>query len=132
MSRLIAANVFLAAAEATHGVDHFRQERGVEALNTEVVIGGGLVWAVVLASLLLALRRHRLAPVLCGGIGASVATGVAASHFLPRWSAFSDPYAGLGLDWFSWFAGGLEVVAAAVLALAGLSEALQRRRVAPS
>jgi hypothetical protein len=127
MRPIIYANFALLAAVMVHGIDHYRQERGVGALNTEVVVGGALVWALVLVSLYVAFRHPARAGAVCGGIGAYIALGVTAAHFMPEWSGFSDPYAGLGLDWFSWVAAALEVAAGAALAFVGLRDVARHR-----
>src|SRR3712207_4882125 len=117
MRPLVYANAALLFAVVVHGVDHFRQERGVDALQTGVIVGGTVVWILVALSLWFALREPDPAPAVSLGVGLWVAVGVTLSHFVPaNWAPISDPYEGLGLDAFSWFAAALEVGAAAALA----------------
>jgi hypothetical protein len=113
---LLTANIALLAAIGIHGADHFTQARGVDALATEVIVGGQVVLLLAVLSLALTLRRHAWAPAVALAVGLSVASGVISSHFAPHWSAFSDPYADLDLPALSWAAAGVEVVAAIVLA----------------
>jgi hypothetical protein len=44
---------------------------------------------------------------------------VTAVHLVPRWSAFSDPLLGSGIDALSWAAVLAEIVAALALGVAG-------------
>ncbi len=124
--RLALANLLLVAAVLLHGVDHARQDRGLQALSTEVVVGGGVIGLLAATSLAFALRDDPRAPVVSAAVGAWIALAVTSSHFAPHWSAFSDPYAGLGLGAVSWAAALLEVAAALVVAAVGV-RALRRR-----
>lgn len=117
---LIAANLALLGAIFVHGADHFLQERGVGALATEVVVGGQVVLILALISLVLAVRRHPRAPLVSAVVGFYIAAGVTASHFVPHWSAVSDPYADLDLGFVSWAAAGLEVLAALAVGTVGV------------
>jgi hypothetical protein len=77
---------------------------------------------VAFGTLWLTLRRHPRAPLVAALVGLWSAIGVAASHLLPHWSAFSDPYPDLDVDAVSWAAMLLELATAAVLGLLGLRE----------
>ena len=125
---LVLAAGALLLTVALHGVDHTLQERGVGALTTEVRIGGFVNAVLAVVAFVLALRDHPRAAAVAAGVGAYLFTGVVAAHFAPHWSALSDPYADVGLPWYSWAAAGAEAGAAAVLAVAGVV-ALRRRRV---
>jgi hypothetical protein len=126
---LLVASAALLAAVALHGVDHALQERGVGALTTEVLVGGGVNAALAVVAFVLALREDRRAPVVAAGVGAYLALGVSAAHFAPHWSAFSDPYPDLDLGFASWAAAFAEVGAAVALAVVGIAVLRQRRVV---
>jgi hypothetical protein len=128
---LIGANVALLAAMALHAADHYRQERGVDALTGEVLWGGVGLFAVAFASLTVTVRGHSRAPLLAAVTGLWIALGVTASHFAPHWSSFSDSYAALDLDAFSWMAAAIEVAAALGLAAAAFRVASRERVSAP-
>src|ERR671914_94569 len=53
---LLAASAALLAGVALHGVDHALQERGIGALNTEVLVGGGVNAALAVTAFVLSLR----------------------------------------------------------------------------
>ena len=126
---LLAASAALLIAVALHGVDHALQDRGIGALTTEVLVGGVAIGALAAGVLVLALRAHPRAPQVAAGVGAYIALNVTAAHFLPHWSALSDPYADLDLGVVSWAAAAFEVACAAVLAAVGLA-VMRRRRTA--
>jgi ABC-type branched-subunit amino acid transport system permease subunit len=115
---LVFASGAFVAANVLHTLDHQRQ--GTERLTWEVFAGGAAISVLGLAVLFMALRRDPRAPVACAIVGLSSAAGVAASHLAPHWSAFSDPYSGLGLDALSWAIMLAEVVAALALGVAGI------------
>lgn len=117
---LITTNAVLLAAIVVHATDHAFQDRGLGALNTEVIAGGTVVALLATGSLLLAIRRHPKAPLASALVGFYIFTVVTASHFAPHWSAFSDPYSGLGLGAFSWAAAVFEVLMALVVGIAGV------------
>jgi hypothetical protein len=118
-STLVVANVALVGAMLLHGYDHFRQERGVGALTTEVLLGGVVLFALALGALVVNVRRSPRAPLISMAVGLYIAIAVSASHMAPHWSAFSDPYADLGVDALSWFAALLEIGVALVFGLLG-------------
>ena len=113
---LLIANLALLGAIGLHGADHLAQERGIDAVATEVIAGGQVVLLVALVSLALVWRGHPRSRIFALVTGLAIAAGVVSSHFAPRWSAFSDPYAELDLPLISWAAAGIEVLAALVLA----------------
>ena len=115
---LVVASGAFVAANLLHTLDHYRQ--GTERLTGEVIAGGAAISVLGLVALFMALRRDPRAPVACAIVGLSSAVGVAASHLAPHWSAFSDPYSGLGLDTLSWAVMLAEVAAALALGLAGI------------
>lgn len=124
---LLAASATLLIAVGLHGADHALQERGIGALSP-VVLGGGLVIGALAALVfVLAWRAHPRAPLVAAAVGAYTVINVTASHFVPRWSVLSDPYAELDLGVVSWVAAGFEVGCAAGLAAVGVA-VLRRRR----
>jgi hypothetical protein len=114
---LIRTGAILVFVLVLHTLDHaLRQDR---SLGAAVVIPGlsGQVGAVL--ALGMAIAGHRLAPAAGVIIGAGTALGFVAVHLLPHWSAFSDPYSGLGLDWISWASVFAGIAAGAAFAVAG-------------
>jgi ABC-type Co2+ transport system permease subunit len=124
---LLGASAALLVAVALHGVDHSLQERGLDALTTEVYVGGIVNAVVAVIAFVLALRNHPRAPAVAAFVGTYLAVGVAAAHLAPHWSAFSDPYADLNLGFVSWAAAIVELAAAAVLAAVAFAALRQRR-----
>ena len=96
LTTLVGANVAFVAANLLHTADHQRQ--GTKGLSTEILIGGSAITIAAFASLVLALRRDERAPIFAAVLGLSAATGIAASHIAPHWSAFSDSYPQIGAD----------------------------------
>ena len=120
---LVVANLVLLAAVLLHGVDHaLIQERGVGALSFEVMLGGVSITAASAASLWVALRGHRRAPMVALLAGPWVAAAVIVGHFIPHWSEFSDPYKDADLEAISYVlalasaAAGVALAAVALLA----------------
>ena len=123
---LLVASAALLIAVGLHGVDHTLQDRGIGALTTEVLAGGLIIGGLAALVFVLALRGHPRAPLMAVGVGAYIALSVSAAHFVPHWSALSDPYSDLDLGVVSWAAAAFEVACAAVLAAVGV--AVMRRR----
>lgn len=123
---LLGASAALLAAVGLHVLDHSLQERGVGALTTEVFVGGLINAALAVSAFVLVLRNHPRAPGVAAFVGVYLAVGVTAAHFAPHWSAFSDPYADLGLGFLSWAAAIAEVATAAMLAAVGFAALRQR------
>jgi hypothetical protein len=126
--RLIIANVLLTATVLAHGLDHTLQERGIDALTTEVRIGGFANAVLAGLALVLALRRSQRALVTSAVAGVWIFLGVGSAHFAPHWSALSDPYSGLSLGALSWVAAGAEAAAAAGLAVVAIGALRERQR----
>ena len=125
---LVLASGALLVTVALHGIDHALQERGIEALTTEVRIGGFVNAVLAVVAFVLAMRDHPRAPVVAAAVGAWLAVGVVSAHLAPHWSALSDPYPELDLGFASWAAAIAELGAAMVLAAVGVA-ALRQRRV---
>ncbi|MCA1677593.1 MAG: hypothetical protein LC777_00920 [Actinobacteria bacterium] len=118
---LVLASAALILVNALHGADHIRQ--GLGRLTPEVIVGGQGLLLLALIPLVLALLRHRMAPLVAALIGSWTLIAVAASHLAPHWSAFSDPYLDHDLDALSWALMLSVIATAAVLAAVGMSSA---------
>lgn len=122
-SALIVANLALLATVLLHGLDHaLIQERWIGVLSFEVVLGAVGITAASALSLVVALRGDRRAPLVAVLAGPWVAAAVIVGHFVPHWSAFSDPYADADLDAISYVlalstvAAGMALAAVALIA----------------
>jgi hypothetical protein len=124
---LVVTSAALLVSVALHGIDHALQDRGIGALSTEVLIGGTVNATAAVGAFWLALQDYPRAPQALAFIGTYIAFGVTAAHFMPHWSALSDPYVDLDLQLISWAAAASEVIAAAALGAAGFA-VLRRRR----
>ena len=122
----IAAIVFF-AANVLHTLDHQRQ--GTERLTTEVFVGGSVITALAIVTLIWSLRGNPQAPFVAAVTGFWTAIGVTASHVLPHWSAFSDSYPDLNVDALSWVVVLLEIGAAFALGAVGARELRGRTAV---
>ena len=88
------------------------------ASPTQLYWAGNLALVVQVAVITLVLTRHRLAPLAAAAAGFPLALGFFAAHWLPEWSALSDPVWEIG-GWFSYLASTLEIVGALAIGLAG-------------
>ena len=113
-----------------HALDHgLRQDASVPSPLAVVGLSGTVVAAGVLV---LALRRHPLAPPAAVFVGLGTALGFALAHLIPHWSgAFSQFYGDLDVDAVSWLSVGVTMAVALALGLRGLRE-LQRGRPTPA
>ncbi len=117
--RLIDAGVLFAAGSAIHLVDHLR--RGQGSVTDQLYWAGNLALVVQVAVITLILTRHRLAP-LAAAAGFPLALGFFSAHWLPEWSALSDPVWEIGAgSWFSYVASSLEILGALAVGVVGLS-----------
>ena len=118
--RLRLAGVLFAAGSAIHLVDHLR--RGQGSVTDTLYWAGNLALVLQVTVIVLVLTRHRLAPLAAASAGFPLALGFASAHWLPEWSAMSDPVWEIdSLTWFSYLASGLEVVGALAVGVAGLA-----------
>ena len=87
--RLQAAAVLFGVGSAVHVVDHLR--RGQGSVTDELYSAGiaALVFQVVIVTL--GVTRHRTAPLWAAAAGLSLAVAFTSAHWLPEWSALSDP-----------------------------------------
>lgn len=123
--RLIAAGWLFALGSAVHLLDHLR--RGQASVTEELYWAGNLALVLQVAVITLILTRHRVAPLAAAAAGIPLALGFASAHWLPEWSALSDPVWAIdSLTALSYAASALEVVGALAVGIAGLT--LVRRR----
>ena len=117
--RLLGAGLLFAAAVIVHNADHVR--RGADAADADVFLIGTAAIALEVALVVLICQRHRVAPLASAVAGFSLAAGYVFVHFLPRRPWLSDNLvSGSETDAWSIAAASIEVVAAVILAIAGL------------
>jgi hypothetical protein len=127
--RLVAAGWFFAFGSAVHVIDHLR--RGQGSVSEELFWAGNLALVLQVVVVTLIVTRHRLAPAVAVVAGLALAVGFGTAHWLPEWSAMSDPVWEIeSARWASYAASSLEIVGALAVALAGL--AVIRRQGLPS
>ena len=115
---LVVAGALFAVGSAVHTFDHLRRGQGSV---TEELYWTGTVGIVVQAVVItLVLTRHRVAPIAAAAAGFPLALGFFAAHWLPEWSALSDPLTEID-SWFSYVASTLEIAGALAVGIAGLS-----------
>lgn len=120
------AAVFFLIGFAVHNADHIR--RGVSSVTPELFWAGNLAAVVSIVTIVLVLRRHRLAPQIAVASGFTLAVGFTAAHMLPTWSVLSDSFIDGHVSVFSWVASLMEIAGALALGFAGLA-VLRSRRV---
>jgi hypothetical protein len=119
------AGLLFAAGSAVHIVDHLR--RGQGSITDELYWAGNVATIVQVAVITLIVTRHRIAPLAAVAGGFPLALGFLSAHWLPEWSALSDPVWEIdSLPALSYFASGLEIAGALAIGFAGL--AIVRRR----
>ena len=102
-----------------HTGDHLR--RGLAASSDSVFTGGTFAAILAAVAITLIFTRHAAAPAVAAVIFGAVAVGVSAVHLLPDWGPASDPIlVGSNSDGWSIIAVGVEIAAAAVLAVVAL------------
>jgi hypothetical protein len=122
----LAAMAFL-AANLLHVADHERQH--LAGLNAVVFVGGAVMTAAAVATVVVALRRHPRAPLLATVVGFAAAVLVSASHIAPHWSVLSDSYIDdIHPDALSWAVMLLEVAAGFLLGVVGMHTLRARAR----
>jgi len=116
---LLAVAAFFTVAVVLHGADHLR--RGADTLGRDVFWVGTAAIFPEVAVVVLACQRHRLAPLVAGVTGVSLAVGYVVVHFLPTRSWLSDALVGVSdVSPLSLAAASLEVVAASALGVIGI------------
>jgi hypothetical protein len=123
--QLVAAGVLFAVGSAVHTVDHLR--RGQGSVTDELYWAGNLALVMQVAVVTLVLTRHRLAPLAAAAAGFPLALGFLTAHWLPEWSALSDPLWDID-SWpaLSYAASTLEIAGALAVAVAGLAVVRER------
>jgi hypothetical protein len=101
-----------------HNGDHLR--RGADTVRSDVFWAGTSAVLVEVGVVVVVMQRHRLAPLVALATGAALAPAYLFVHFLPARSWLSDSLpSAASTSWMTWTAASLEVVAAALLGLAG-------------
>ncbi len=120
-SRLRWAAIFFAIALSLHTADHLR--RGMDVVPPAVMTAGMIQGVAAAITIVLVVRRSRLAPHAAVLIGFVSAAGFTAAHLLPTWGAFSDSFIdaapAAGVTWFSWVTAIAEILADLVFGAAG-------------
>ncbi len=83
------AAVVFAIASALHIADHVRRGEGSTTYFLQTL--GSIALVPQAVTITLVLVRHRLAPLVAAATGPALALGFVAAHWLPEWSAMSDP-----------------------------------------
>lgn len=118
--RLHLAGYLFALGSAVHLVDHLR--RGQTSVTAELYWAGNLALIVQVAVITLVLTRHRTGPLAAIAGGFPLALAFSAAHWLPEWSALSDPVWAIdSLRPLSYAASSLEILGALALGIAGLT-----------
>ena len=114
-----AAGWFFAMGSTVHIFDHLR--RGQGSVTEELYWLGNVALVLQAVLVTLILTRHARAPFFAAPAGIVLAVGFFGAHWLPEWSALSDPVWQVGsLRWFSYAASSLEILGALAVAVTGL------------
>lgn len=117
---LYLAGLLFAVGSAVHVLDHLR--RGQTSITEELYWAGNLALVVQVAVITLILTRHRVAPLAAAIGGFSLAIGFLAAHWLPEWSALSDPvWEVSSWGWMTYVASTLEILGAFAVGVTGLA-----------
>lgn len=113
------AGFLFAAGSAVHLFDHLR--RGQTSVTDELYWAGNVGLVVQVAVITLILTGHRLAPIAAVSAGFPLALGFFAAHWLPEWSALSDPVWEIeSLPVLSYVASSLEIAGALAIGVVGM------------
>ena len=100
-----------------------------EASATPCTRCGNTALVLQVVTITLIATHHRLAPMVAAVAGPSLAIGFFAAHWLPHWSAISDPvWEVTSIRWLSVIASILEIVGAVMVGAAGVSIVLRDAR----
>jgi hypothetical protein len=114
------AGVVFAVGSLVHLLDHLR--RGQGSVTDTLYWAGNLALIVQVAVITLVLTRHRIAPLAAAAGGFPLAVGFLAAHWVPEWSALSDPVWEIdSLPALSYAASSLEIIGALAVGLCGLA-----------
>jgi hypothetical protein len=123
--RLASATWVFALGSAVHVADHLR--RGQGSVTDELNVAGTLALVLQVTVITLVAAGNRLGPLAAAAIGLPLAVGFAAAHWMPQWSALSDPiWEVADLRWLSYTASTVEILGALAIGLAGLAVVRQR------
>lgn len=116
---LVTAGWLFAGGSAVHIFDHLR--RGQGSVTDELYWLGNIALVVQVVVVTLVVTRHPRAPSAAAAAGFPLALGFFAAHWLPTWSALSDPaWEVASLRWFTYVASTAEIAGALAVGLAGL------------
>ncbi len=122
--RLRRAGLVFAIGSAIHIADHLR--RGQGSISDTLYALGNTALVVQVVTITLIATRHRFAPMVAAVAGPSLAIGFFAAHWLPHWSAVSDPVWEItSIRWLSVVASIVEIVGAVMVGAAGASIVLR-------
>ena len=122
--RLRRAGFAFAVGSAIHVADHLRRGRG--SISDTLYALGNTALVIQVVAITLIATRHRLAPMVAAVAGPSLAIGFFAAHWLPHWSAVSDPvWEVTSIRWLSVIASIVEIVGAVMVGAAGFSIVLR-------
>lgn len=118
--RLVRAGWLFAGGSAIHLIDHLR--RGQGSITEELYWLGNVALVLQVVVITLVVTRHERAPSVAAVGGSVLGIGFLAAHWVPEWSAVSDPVWQIdSLVWFSTLASTAEIVGAFAVAAAGMS-----------
>lgn len=89
LRQLRAAGLLFAVGSLIHMVDHLR--RGQGSVTDSLLWAGNFGLIVQVTVITLIMTSHRTAPVAAMAGGFPLALGFLAAHWVPEWSALSDP-----------------------------------------
>jgi hypothetical protein len=114
------AGVLFAFGSLVHLLDHLR--RGQGSVTDTLYWAGNLALIVQVAVITLVLTRHRAAPLAAAAAGFPLALGFLAAHWVPDWSALSDPVWEIdSLPALSYLASSLEILGALAVGVTGVA-----------
>jgi hypothetical protein len=120
LHRFRLAAIAFAVGTTIHVADHLR--RGQGSVSELLFTLGNTALVLQVVTVTLALVGHRTAPRLAAIAGPSLAVGFLAAHWLPRWSAMSDPVWEVpSLPWLTVMASVAEIAGAVAIGWAGLA-----------
>jgi hypothetical protein len=123
------AGAVFAVGSLVHLLDHLR--RGQGSVTDTLYWAGNLALIVQVAVITLVLTRHKVAPIAAAAGGFPLALGFLAAHWLPEWSALSDPVWEIdSLPVLSYAASSLEILGALAVGACGLA-IVRREGLAP-
>lgn len=128
LQHLRAAGLLFALGSLIHMVDHLR--RGQGSVTDSLLWAGNFALIVQVVIVTLVLTAHRTAPVAAMAGGFPLAVGFLAAHWVPEWSALSDPVWEIeSLPALSVVASSLEIVGALAVGVVG-ARIVRRRGLA--